>query len=130
MDIGAARADLLQITRERFGDKATIRAKASVSDFARAADPERPDLVDLAVRFDLQPDIETVSGRDRGSSPVRLAARLATVSIPRAALGWLPRKGDELQVTSRLSEPAYEIVRIADDAPGVAIFYLSGGSDC
>ncbi|MES0049250.1 hypothetical protein [Mesorhizobium sp. M0053] len=124
MDIRAARSRLVHETRARTGELITIRAKVrgemSISD-----DATRAPMVDLKGRFDISPDLEFLGGRDRGMAPTRYAGRLCTISIPRVDMAWLPRDGDQCEMTSRPAEPIYSIVRVVDDLPEVIVFYLS-----
>ncbi|MDG4877648.1 hypothetical protein P9273_21330 [Mesorhizobium sp. WSM4935] len=124
MDIRAARSRLVQETRARLGDLITVRPKIR-GEMSVADDPSRPTMVDLKGRFDINPDLDFLSGRDRGMAPTRFAGRLCTISIPRADMAWLPKDGDQAEVTSRPAEPIYSIVRVVDDLPEVIVFYLS-----
>ncbi|WP_141245800.1 hypothetical protein [Mesorhizobium sp. WSM3862] len=124
MDIRAARSRLVHETRSRMGDLITIRAKQR-GEMSVADDPSRPAMVGLKGRFDIDPDLEFLGGRDRGMAPTRYAGRLCTVSIPRADMPWLPKAGDQCEVTSRPAEPIYSIERVVDDLPEVIVFYLS-----
>lgn len=124
MDIRAARSRLVHETRSRFGELITIRAKI-VGEMSIADDMTRPPMIDLKGRFDIDPDLDFLGGRDRGMAPTRFAGRLCTISIPRIDMAWLPKKGDQAEVTSRPAEPMYSIVRVVDDLPEVIVFYLS-----
>ncbi|RUV97995.1 hypothetical protein EOA75_02085 [Mesorhizobium sp. M1A.F.Ca.IN.022.07.1.1] len=106
------------------GDLITVRAKLRC-EMSVADDPSRPAMVGLEGRFDIDPDLEIIGGRDRGMAPTRYAGRLCTVSIPRADMPWLPKAGDQCEVTSRPAEPIYSIERVVDDLPEVIVFYLS-----
>ncbi|TIT05743.1 MAG: hypothetical protein E5W74_31480 [Mesorhizobium sp.] len=124
MDIRAARSRLVHETRSRLGDVITIRAKLR-GEMSVADDPFRPAMVDLKGRFDINPDLEFLGGHDRGLAPIRFAGRLCTISIPRADMAWLPKAGDQCEVTSRSAEPIYAIERVVDDAAEAIVFYLS-----
>ena len=124
MDIRAARSRLVHETRSRLGDLITVRARVR-GEMSVADDPSRPAMVDLKGRFDINPDLEFLGGRDRGMAPTRFAGRLCTISIPREDMAWLPKDGDQAEVTSRTAEPIYSIVRVVDDLPEVIVFYLS-----
>lgn len=124
MDIAAARSRLHHETRARLGDVAVIRAKLR-GEMSVAVDPDRADMEDLKVRFDINPDLEAVGGRERGMALTRFAGRLCTISVPRVDLAWLPKKGDQAVVTSRPHEPIFSIVRVADDQPQMVVLYLS-----
>ncbi|CDX55891.1 conserved hypothetical protein [Mesorhizobium plurifarium] len=124
MDIRAARSRLVHETRSRLGDLITIRAKAR-GEMSVADDPTRSAMVDLKGRFDINPDLDFLGGRDRGMAPTRFAGRLCTISIPRADMAWLPKEGDQAEITSRPAEPIYSIVRVVDDAAEVIVLYLS-----
>lgn len=124
MDIRAARSRLVHETRSRLGDLITIRAKVR-GEMSVAADPSRSAMVGLKGRFDINPDLDFLGGRDRGMAPTRFAGRLCTISIPRGDMAWLPKEGDQAEVTSRPAEPIYSIVRVVDDLPEVIVFYLS-----
>lgn len=124
MDIAAARSRLHHETRARLGDVATIRGKIR-GEMSVTADPDRVDMTDLKVRFDINPDLEAVGGRERGMALTRFAGRLCTASVPREDLAWLPKKGDQVEVTSRPHEPLFAIVRVADDLLRNIVLYLS-----
>ncbi|RWE83168.1 MAG: hypothetical protein EOS63_05630 [Mesorhizobium sp.] len=124
MDIRAARSRLVHETRSRLGDVITIRAKLR-GEMSVADDPFRPAMVDLKGRFDINPDLEFLGGHDRGLAPIRFAGRLCTISIPRADMAWLPKAGDQCEVTSQSAEPIYAIERVVDDAAEAIVFYLS-----
>ncbi|MDG4895562.1 hypothetical protein P9272_18490 [Mesorhizobium sp. WSM4976] len=124
MDIRAARSRLVHETRSRLGDLITIRAKLR-GEMSVADDPSRQAMVDLKGRFDISPDLEFLGGHDRGMAPIRFAGRLCTISIPRGDMAWLPRAGDQCEVTTRPAEPIYAIERVVDDAAEIIVFYLS-----
>ncbi|WFP74503.1 hypothetical protein [Mesorhizobium sp. WSM4906] len=124
MDIRAARSRLVHETRSRLGDLITVRPKVR-GEMSVADDPSRPVMVDLKVRFDIDPDLDFLGGRDRGMAPTRYAGRLCTISIPREDMAWLPKAGDQCEVTTRPAEPIYAIERVVDDLPEVIVFYLS-----
>lgn len=124
MDIAAARSFLVHETRSRLGDVVTLHPRIT-GDMSDIADPDRPALTGLAGRFDIDPDLEPLGGRDRSMAPIRFAGRKCSISIPRSDMAWLPRKGDRAEVTSRPADPVYKIVRVADDRADMILLYLS-----
>ena len=124
MDIAAARSRLVHETRARLGDVVTLRALV-VGDMSASSDPDRPAMVGLAGRFDIDPGLEPLGGRDKSMAQTRFAGRMCSLSIPRADMAWLPKKGDRAELTSRPSDPVYSIVRVADDRADMIVMYLS-----
>lgn len=124
MDMQAARDALFRLTRQVFGATAIIRARLEGA-MIRVPDPDRADMVDLSVRFDIDPDVEPTAGHGRQNAPLTVAVHRATVSVPRADLAWLPERGHQVEVTSRGVTTFYSISRVAEDMPGLVLLYLS-----
>lgn len=124
MDISTARSRLVHETRARLGETATIRARV-VGDMSALPDVDRATMKDLAVRFDVDPSLQVLGDRDVGGAKRHFAGRAVTASVPRDALQWLPRQGDQVEVTSLAHEPIFTVVRVADDLPQVVLLYLS-----
>lgn len=124
MDIAAARAFVHTETRARLGDKVTISPFVT-GEFGRIADPDRAALTGLAARYDVDPGFANLGNEKAGPATQKVVKRMATVSVPRAALGWLPVNGDLVTVTSRPDEPSGRIVAVLTDLPELVLLQLS-----
>lgn len=121
MDFASAKARLVRLSRETFGEKVTIRAMKA-GEMKMVADPDRAVMTDIVARFDQQAGPFKLGGSERTGPLMNIAEDNPSFSMPRDALAWAPRKGD---VIERASGARHEIVRAAEDGSGVAIFFVS-----
>ena len=121
MDFALAKQTLVALTRDRFGERVTIRPMVE-GRIKVAADPGRAVMQDIAARFDFLPDMSKLGGSNRFGPMLPIARDNPTVTIPAHLLAWSPDKPDRIE---RANGEVYEIERSGGDGAGVAIFYLS-----
>ena len=130
MDFAAARAKLVSETRARFGLRVTIRPWRN-GEMKGSADPMRAVIENIAARIDFLPDPAKLGGSDRAGPLLLLSGDNPTLTIPRAALAYLPDHPYRVEVVavgasgSAQVGQVYEIMRASVDGNGIAVFTLS-----
>jgi len=121
MDFAIAKARLVRLTRETFGEVVTIRPMKA-GEMKVVADPNRAVMEDIAARFDQALDTPKLGGGDKMGPLMVLAESNPSFSIARGALLWLPAKSDRIE---RADGEVHEIVRVGEDGNGAVILYVS-----